>query len=78
MDTVFEVDLPQEIKATLSCSCDACAKVLGQSYPKGRKSISIYLGDGMDEEGYPKEKNFHYCDEACLRNSLNKRAEPAK
>lgn len=75
MNTVLEVDFTPQIKASVACTCDSCGKTLGESYPRNHKNIGLWLGEGADEQGFPKEKQYHFCDEACLRSTLNKRAE---
>lgn len=74
---VFEIEISQEAIALMKISCDNCGKELGESYLKGRDTIGLTLPDGQTDDGYDKYKAFHFCDEACLREVLNKRATPA-
>jgi hypothetical protein len=76
MNHILEVDLPAEIKASLTTTCDGCGKVIGESYPRGRNTLSLALAAGQDADGYESWKQHHFCNEACLRTALNKRAEP--
>lgn len=71
----LEVDLPQEMKASLTTKCDECGAVLGQGYARGKDNMSLYLKDGKDDNGYDKSRSFDFCDEACLRDFLNGRHE---
>jgi len=72
---MLEFDLPEAIKASMMTKCDACMATLGESYAKGRHNISLGLHTGTDEHGYDQFKQHHFCNEACLRAFLNKRAD---
>ncbi len=75
-NTILEVDLPEAMKAQASTTttCDSCGAKLGENWANKRDSISLYLPDGEYDNGDAKIKQFHYCNEACLRNGLNARA----
>lgn len=74
MHNVLEVDLTNEAKASLTCTCDNCGTVLGESWTRGKDNMSLSLSQ-KDEQGYDTFKQFHLCNEACLLGLLNKRAE---
>ena len=75
MDKIYEADLPQEIKASLTTKCDNCGKQLGESYARGRDCMQAQLKMGEDQDGYPNYKNHHFCNEDCMRDHLVKRSD---
>lgn len=74
----FEIDFAEQAKASMSIKCDACSKVLGENWMKGRENMAIALKQGADESGYDTYKTFHACGEDCLREILNKRHKEKK
>jgi len=75
MKRIFEIDLGTEIQASVETKCDNCGKKLGESWPRGKDTMTAQLQMENDAEGYPVYKTHHFCGEACLRDHLNSRAE---
>ncbi len=71
---VFEADFTEQIKASLTTTCDNCGKKLGESWPRGKDTMQATLKMGEDQDGYPMMKNHHFCNEDCMREHLNQRA----
>ena len=68
-----------ETQASVKTKCDGCGATLGSStYSNKRGSLSIYLPDGQDDQGYDKNSRYDYCGEACMLAHLQNRAKQTK
>lgn len=79
---IFEIDMS---KAKVTTKCDSCKETIDTSKPKPSKTKGP---DGKDKPARPnpaikatletgldtgETKDYHFCDEECLRQYLNKR-----
>jgi hypothetical protein len=73
---VLEIDMSS---AKVSCHCDNCKQAVDTSKPKKPKegegakpnpAIKATLETGVDTG---ETREYHFCDEECLRQYLNKR-----
>ena len=81
---IYEIDMTL---AKMSCQCDNCKQTIDTSKPKSKKnvdgtssqqpnpSIKAQLETGIDTG---ETKEYHFCDEECLRQYLNKRVTKGK
>ena len=81
----FEIDFLANAKT--NTQCDNCKLGIDTSKPKPKKNIDgsksqkpnpaiqAVLETGVDTG---ETKDYHFCDEECLRQYLNKRAQRAK
>lgn len=80
---IFEIDMSAVAKVTTKC--DNCKETIDTSKPKPKKgpdgkaakpaiqpAIKATLETGLDTG---ETKDYHFCDEECLRQYLNKRAK---
>ena len=73
-----------EIEAKHQISCDSCKKAIvvksgkTKADPKAKKVIEPLPVEAVFHDGMGEEKNYHFCDEECLRIFLNGRRKNAK
>jgi hypothetical protein len=84
MNDVFEIDMSQ---GRVTTKCDNCKETIDTQKPKPTKgpdgkavqkinpAIKATLETGLDTG---ETKEYHFCDEECLRQYLNKRHSAGK
>ena len=73
------MNMNMETQASVKTKCDGCGATLSSSsYTNKRGTLSLYLPDGQDDQGYDKNNRYDYCGESCMLAHLQNRAKQAK